>query len=224
MAETPILTGEFVKVIDNSGKIRIPRTITEAVQMPDGKSLQDYIDSLEERLAADNEVDLESILEIIEKLEEMEQSKLDVESEQHLVLEVTPDNLVNLKIGDEVIKTFIFADNINDYVDTFVSENLITDEKNVIGAINELDIRMDETIICDDSIIYDPSAALFARIRTLEELAKSFVISNESDEVPALELEQFYEELNKDTFGLSQEERIVRLENLFNFYITWELD
>lgn len=224
MAETPILTGEFVKVIDNSGKIRIPRTITEAVQMPDGKSLQDYIDSLEERLAADNEVDLESILEIIEKLEEMEQSKLDVESEQHLVLEVTPDNLVNLKIGDEVIKTFIFADSINDYVDTFVSENLITDEKNVIGAINELDIRMDETIICDDSIIYDPSAALFARIRTLEELAKSFVISSESDEVPALELEQFYEELNKDTFGLSQEERIVRLENLFNFYITWELD
>ena len=224
MAETPILTGEFVKVIDNSGKIRIPRTITEAVQMPDGKSLQDYIDSLEERLAADNEVDLESILEIIEKLEEMEQSKLDVESEQHLVLEVTPDNLVNLKIGDEVIKTFIFADNINDYVDTFVSENLITDEKNVIGAINELDTRMDETIICDDSVIYDPSAALFARIRTLEELAKSFVISSESDEVPALELEQFYEELNKDTFGLSQEERIVRLENLFNFYITWELD
>lgn len=224
MAETPILTGEFVKVIDNSGKIRIPRTITEAVQMPDGKSLQDYIDSLEERLAADNEVDIESILEIIEKLEEMEQSKLDVESEQHLVLEVTPDNLVNLKIGDEVIKTFIFADNINDYVDTFVSENLITDEKNVIGAINELDIRMDETIICDDSIIYDPSAALFARIRTLEELAKSFVISSENDEVPALELEQFYEELNKDTFGLSQEERIVRLENLFNFYITWELD
>lgn len=224
MAETPILTGEFVKVIDNSGKIRIPRTITEAVQMPDGKSLQDYIDSLEERLAADNEVDIESILEIIEKLEDMEQSKLDVESEQHLVLEVTPDNLVNLKIGDEVIKTFIFADSINDYVDTFVSENLITDEKNVIGAINELDIRMDETIICDDSIIYDPSAALFARIRTLEELAKSFVISSESDEVPALELEQFYEELNKDTFGLSQEERIVRLENLFNFYITWELD
>lgn len=224
MAETPILTGEFVKVIDNSGKIRIPRTITEAVQMPDGKSLQDYIDSLEERLAADNEVDLESILEIIEKLEDMDQSKLDVESEQHLVLEVTPDNLVNLKIGDEVIKTFIFADNINDYVDTFVSENLITDEKNVIGAINELDIRMDETIICDDSIIYDPSAALFARIRTLEELAKSFVISSENDEVPALELEQFYEELNKDTFGLSQEERIVRLENLFNFYITWELD
>ena len=224
MAETPILTGEFVKVIDNSGKIRIPRTITEAVQMPDGKSLQDYIDSLEERLAADNEVDLESILEIIEKLEDMEQSKLDVESEQHLVLEVTPDNLVNLKIGDEVIKTFIFADNINDYVDTFVSENLITDEKNVIGAINELDTRMDETIICDDSVIYDPSAALFARIRTLEELAKSFVISSESDEVPALELEQFYEELNKDTFGLSQEERIVRLENLFNFYITWELD
>ena len=224
MAETPILTGEFVKVIDNSGKIRIPRTITEAVQMPDGKSLQDYIDSLEERLAADNEVDIESILEIIEKLEDMEQSKLDVESEQHLVLEVTPDNLVNLKIGDEVIKTFIFADNINDYVDTFVSENLITDEKNVIGAINELDTRMDETIICDDSVIYDPSAALFARIRTLEELAKSFVISSESDEVPALELEQFYEELNKDTFGLSQEERIVRLENLFNFYITWELD
>ena len=134
------------------------------------------------------------------------------------------DNLVNLKIGDEVIKTFIFADNINDYVDTFVSENLLTDEKNVIGAINELDIRMDETIICDDSVIYDPSAALFARIRTLEELAKSFVISSESDEVPALELEQFYEELNKDTFGLSQEERIVRLENLFNFYITWELD
>ena len=224
MAETPILTGEFVKVIDNSGKIRIPRTITEAVQMPDGKSLQDYIDSLEERLAADNEVDIESILEIIEKLEDMEQSKLDVESEQHLVLEVTPDNLVNLKIGDEVIKTFIFADNINDYVDTFVSENLITDEKNVIGAINELDTRMDETIICDDSVIYDPSAALFARIRTLEELAKSFVIFSESDEVPALELEQFYEELNKDTFGLSQEERIVRLENLFNFYITWELD
>ena len=224
MAETPILTGEFVKVIDNSGKIRIPRTITEAVQMPDGKSLQDYIDSLEERLAADNEVDIESILEIIEKLEDMEQSKLDVESEQHLVLEVTPDNLVNLKIGDEVIKTFIFADNINDYVDTFVSENLITDEKNVIGAINELDTRMDETIICDDSVIYDPSAALFARIRTLEELAKSFVISSENDEVPALELEQFYEELNKDTFGLSQEERIVRLENLFNFYITWELD
>ena len=183
MAETPILTGEFVKVIDNSGKIRIPRTITEAVQMPDGKSLQDYIDSLEERLADDNEIDIDSILEIIEKLEEMEQSKLDVES-----------------------------------------ENLITDEKNVIGAINELDTRMDETIICDDSVIYDPSAALFARIRTLEELAKSFVISNESDEVPALELEQFYEELNKDTFGLSQEERIVRLENLFNFYITWELD
>ena len=184
MAETPKLIGEFVKVIDNNGKIRLPRTITEAVQMPDGSSLQDYIDSLEERLkSGGGDVDLESILEIIEKLEELEKNKQDKES-----------------------------------------EDLITTEKTVIGAINELDVRMDETIICDDSVIYDPSSALFARVRALEDLAKSFVISNESDEVPSLELQEFYEELNKDTFGLSQEERITRLENLFNFYITWELD
>ena len=46
MATTPILEGEFIKVIDNDGNIRIPRTIAEAVQLPDGSSLQDYINAV----------------------------------------------------------------------------------------------------------------------------------------------------------------------------------
>ena len=223
MAKTPILSGEFVKVIDNSGKIRIPRTITEAVQMPDGTSLQDYIDKLEDRINTDVDVDLESVIEILERLEQVELNKLTKESESDLVLEVTADNEVNIKIGDNLIRTFVFADDINDYVDSFTSEKLITDEKNVIGAINELDIRLDDTIICDDDIIYDPNAALFARIYTLEELAKTFVISDEGSE-SEVALQEFFEELNKDITDLSQEERIARLENLFDFYINWELD
>lgn len=223
MAKTPILSGEFVKVIDNSGKIRIPRTITEAVQMPDGTSLQDYIDKLEDRINTDVDVDLESVIEILERLEQVELNKLTKESESDLVLEVTADNEVNIKIGDNLIRTFVFADDINDYVDSFTSEKLITDEKNVIGAINELDIRLDDTIICDDDIIYDPNAALFARIYTLEELAKTFVISDEGSE-SEVALQEFFEELNKDVTDLSQEERIARLENLFDFYINWELD
>ena len=223
MAKTPILSGEFIKVIDNSGKIRIPRTITEAVQMPDGTSLQDYIDKLEDRINTDVDVDLESVIEILERLEQVELNKLTKESESDLVLEVTADNEVNIKIGDNLIRTFVFADDINDYVDSFTSEKLITDEKNVIGAINELDIRLDDTIICDDDIIYDPNAALFARIYTLEELAKTFVISDEGSE-SEVALQEFFEELNKDVTDLSQEERIARLENLFDFYINWELD
>lgn len=163
MADKPLLTGEFVKVIDNDGKIRIPRTTAQAVQLRDGSDLQDYIDFIDEVVLGTEGDTGESIVETIEDIHEI--------------------------LGHE-------------------DEVLNTEEQTIVGAINEIHGL---ALLTDDDEIYEDNLNLLTRIEILEEMARNFTVENETDE--------FNELLNTDTSNLSEEERVTRLERLFELYV-----